>query len=89
MPRVTTVHDNVYSGSASAMIKVPTGGFSSDDIGREFDASSQYAIRGNMTLNLGAGHLSPASLMQQNAHGAPLTLAYFGLTYRFRVNAAE
>jgi hypothetical protein len=71
------------------MIKVPTGGFSSDDIGREFDASGQSAIRGNITLDLGAGHLTPGSLMQQNAHGAPLTLAYFGLTYRFRVNAAD
>jgi hypothetical protein len=87
--QVATVYDSLYSGSAAATVKAPAGGFKSDDIGREFDASGQYALRGNVTLNLGVGHLSTGSLMQENAHGAPLTLAYCGLTYRFRVNAAE
>jgi len=87
--RVSTVHDSVYSGSASATAKPPSAGFLSDDIGREVDASGQYALPGNMILNLGAGHFSPGTLMRENAHGAPLTLAYFGLTYRFRVNAPE
>ncbi len=85
--QVATVKDSVYSGSASATVKPPAGGFLSDDIGREFDASGQYAfLRYNMTLNAGVGHFSPGPLMRKNAHGAPLTLAYFGLTYRFKVN---
>jgi hypothetical protein len=87
--RVATVHDSVYSGSASATVKAPAGGFLSDDIGREFDASGQYALPGNVMLNVGAGHFSPGSLMRENAHGAPLTLAYFGLTYKFRADARE
>jgi len=87
--RLSTVHDSVYSGSASATVKAPSGGFLSDDIGREFDASGQYAFRDRVTLNVGAGHLLPGTLMSENAHGSPLTLAYFGLTYKFKVGAAE
>jgi hypothetical protein len=86
--QVSTVQDSVYGGSGSATVKVPTGGFHSDDIGRELDASGQYAFLrdGLLTLNVGAGHFSPGTLMRENAHGASLTLAYCGLTYRFRVN---
>lgn len=88
--RVATVQDNVFSGSASATVKAPTGGFLSDDIGREFDASGQYAfLRNNLTLNIGVGHFTPGTLMIENKHGAPLTLAYFGLTYKFRVNRSD
>jgi hypothetical protein len=32
------------------------------------------------------GHLSSGTLLRENSHGAPLTLAYFGLTYRFKVD---
>jgi hypothetical protein len=46
-----------------------------------------------MTLNVGVGHFAPGTLMKDSAslavgkdYGAPLTLAYFGLTYRFKVN---
>jgi hypothetical protein len=85
--RVATVHDSVYSGSAAATVKAPAGGFLSDDIGREFDASGQYVfLHSNVTLNAGIGHFSPGALMRENKHGAPLTLAYFGLTYKFKVN---
>lgn len=85
--RVSTVHDSVYGGSGSATIKAPSGGFLSDDIGREFDASGQYAfLHNDMTLNVGVGHFSPGAVMTENAHGAPLTLAYFALTYKFKVN---
>ena len=85
--QVSTVFDNVYSGSASSTVKAPAKGFLSDDIGREFDASGQYAFLGenNLTMNVGVGHFSPGTLMRQNAHGAPLTLAYFGLTYKFNL----
>lgn len=86
--QVSTPFDSVYSGSASATVKAPATGFLSSDIGREFDASGQYAFlgEGDMTLNAGVGRFSPGTLMRQNAHGAPLTLAYFGLTYRFKVS---
>ena len=91
--QVSTVHDSLYSGSGSAKIKPPTGGFTSADIGKEFDASGQYALlNNNMTLNVGVGHFSPGTLMQKASsatigkeYGSPLTLAYFGLTYKFKV----
>ncbi len=91
--QVSTVQDSVYSGSGSAKIKPPTGGFLSDDIGKEFDASGQYALlHNNLTLNAGVGHFSPGTLMKKASsvsvgkeYGSPLTLAYFGLTYRFKV----
>jgi len=88
--RVATANDNVFSGSGSATVKPPTGGFLSDDIGREFDASGQYAfLHDNMTMNIGVGHFTPGTLMQENKHGAPLTLAYFGLTYKFKVSHSD
>jgi hypothetical protein len=85
--QVSSRQDNVYNGAAAVAVKAPTGGFLSDDIGHEFDASAKYVfLHDYMVANAGVGHFSPGTLMQQNAHGAPLTLAYFSLTYRFKVN---
>jgi hypothetical protein len=79
--------DSVYNGSAVVLIQTPTAGFLSNDIGREFDASAKYVfLRNYMVLNVGVAHFSPGTLMRQNAHGAPLTLAYMSLTYRFRMD---
>jgi hypothetical protein len=88
--RVATVHDGVYGGAGTATVKTPTGGFLSDDIGREFDASGQYVfLCNNVTLNFGIARFSPGALMQQNAHGADLTEGHFGLTYKFEVNRKD
>ncbi len=84
--QVASTYDNVYNGGAAVAVKVPTAGFSSADIGREFDASGKWVIKDYLVMNVGVGHFSPGTLMRQNNHGAPLTLAYFGLTYRFKVN---
>jgi hypothetical protein len=85
--QVSSTHDNVYSGSAGTVVKAPTGGFSSGDIGREFDASAKYVFLDDyIVMNVGVGHFSPGTLMRENAHGAPLTLVYFSLTYRFKVD---
>jgi hypothetical protein len=83
--QVSSVRDNVYSGAAGTVVKAPVGGFLSDDIGHEFDASGQYAFGNYLMLYMGVGHFSPGTLMRENAHGAPLTLSYLQLTYRFRV----
>jgi hypothetical protein len=83
---VVTVRDGVYSGSGSAVVKAPSAGFTGDDIGTEFDASAKYVIEKYVVANVGVGHLFPGEVLTHNAHGAPLTLAYFGLTYRFKVN---
>jgi hypothetical protein len=84
--QVASRFDNIYSGSAGIVVKAPTTGMLSDDIGREFDASGKWVIRDYLVMNVGVGHFSPGAAMRENAHGAPLTLAYFGLTYRFKVN---
>ena len=88
--QVASVHDGVHGGAGSTMVKAPLGGFLSDDIGREFDASGQHVfLRNNLTLNFGIARFSPGALMQQNAHGADLTEGHFGLTYKFKVNRKD
>ncbi len=58
------------------MIAAPTGGFASDDIGSEFDASAKYVYRKSFVTNIGVGHFFPGELMTSEKHGAPLTYAY-------------
>jgi hypothetical protein len=78
--------DNIYNGSAAALVKAPAGGFASNDLGREFDASGKWVIRNYLVMNVGVGHFSPGTVMRENTHGAPLTLAYLAFTYRFKVD---
>jgi hypothetical protein len=87
--QVASTADNVYGGAATTTVTAPTGGFLSDDIGHEFDASGKYVFHQYLVLNTGVGHFSPGTLMRENAHGAPLTLVYLGLTYRFKVNQSN
>jgi Alginate export len=84
--QVASRFDNIYSGSAGTVVKTPAGGMVSGDIGREFDASGKWVIRDYLVVNTGVGHFSPGGAMRENARGAPLTLVYLGLTYRFKVN---
>jgi hypothetical protein len=82
---VATIRDSVYSGAGSSLIAAPTGGFKSDDIGSEFDASAKYIFHKSFVTNIGVGHFFPGELMTSENHGAPLTYAYLGFTYRFKV----
>jgi hypothetical protein len=87
--QVASRFDNIYTGSAGTLVKAPTTGLLSGDIGREFDASGKWVIRDYLVINAGVGHFSPGTVMRENAHGAPLTLAFFGVTYRFKINRKE
>jgi Alginate export len=80
-----TIHDGVYSGAGASLIAAPTGGFKSDDIGSEFDASAKYVYHKSFVTNVGVGHFFPGELMTSEKHGAPLTYAYLGFTYRFKI----
>ena len=80
-----TIHDGIYSGAGASLIAAPTGGFKSDDIGSEFDASAKYIYHKSFVTNIGVGHFFPGELMTSENHGAPLTYAYLGFTYRFKV----
>jgi hypothetical protein len=84
--QASSTMDNVYNGAAATTVAAPIGGFRSDDIGREFDISGKYVIHQDWVINAGVGHFSPGALMKENAHGAPLTISYLALTYRFKVN---
>lgn len=81
----STIHDGVYSGAGASLIAAPTGGFKSDDIGAEFDASAKYVFHKSFVTNIGVGHFFPGELMTSENHGAPLSYAYLGFTYRFKV----
>ena len=80
-----TIHDGIYSGAGASIFAAPTGGFKSDDIGGEFDASAKYIFHKSFVTNIGVGHFFPGELMTSENHGAPLTYAYLGFTYRFKV----
>jgi len=81
-----SVHDGVYNGGGTQFVKPLAAGFSSDDIGKGFDASAKYVFHNYLVVNIGVGHFFPGRLMTTNAHGAPLTLSYLSFTYRFKVN---
>ena len=83
--RAATIHDGIYSGAGASLIAAPTGGFKSDDIGSEFDASAKYVYHKSFVTNIGVGHFFPGELMTSEKHGAPLTYAYLGFTYRFKI----
>jgi hypothetical protein len=81
---VATIHDGIFSGGGTSLIAAPMGGFKSDDIGSEFDASAKYIYHKSFVTNIGVGHFFPGKLMTSENHGAPLTYAYLGFTYRFK-----
>jgi hypothetical protein len=83
---VASPRDGVYSSGGPILFAAPAGGFRRDGIGSEFDASAKYIFRKSFVVNVGVGHFFPGSVMTSSAHGAPLTLGYFQLTYRFKVS---
>ncbi|SEF67057.1 Alginate export [Bryocella elongata] len=83
---MATTRDSVYTSSGSALIKVPTAGFTSDHLGEEFDASAKYVWHNYVVANIGVGHFFADSPAMVNAKKYDNTLAYFSLVYRYRVD---
>jgi Alginate export len=83
---VSSRFDSVYNSGGGAIVQPPSQGFATAKIGDGFDASAKYVFHDYWTVNTGVGHFFPGSLMSDNHHGAPLTYAYFGITYRFSVS---
>jgi hypothetical protein len=83
---LASTKDGVYSSAGTILIKAPAGGFLHDDMGTEFDASLKYIFHKSFVTNIGVGHFFPGEVMTSSNHGAPLTLAYFQVTYRFKVD---
>jgi hypothetical protein len=82
---VATRFDGLYNGTGSPFVNAPSAGFTSDDIGTEFDASAKYVFHKYVVFQAGVGHFSPGQIMTQNSHGAPLTTSWLQLTYRFKM----
>jgi hypothetical protein len=77
--------DDLYSGSGSSLVNAPSAGFRSADIGTGFDASAKYVYHQYFVIQAGVGHFFPGQIMTQNGHGAPLTISWLQLTYRFKM----
>ena len=80
---VASRFDNVYNGAAGVAVPVPAHGFATNSIGDAFDISGKYVYHDYWVWNAGVSHYFPGSLMSAANHGAPLTYAYFSITYRF------
>ena len=83
---LASTHDGVYTPSSSKLFGPPSSGFTHDGIGTEFDASLKHVWSDSFVTNIGVGHLFPGYVMTSSNHGAPLTVAYVQLTYRFRID---
>jgi hypothetical protein len=83
---LANAHDNLYSGPGSVLLRAPSAGFTSDQIGAGFDAAGKYVFRNYIVANFGVGHFFPGALMLANNKGSAQTYAFFSLTYRFRVD---
>ena len=88
---VATTHDAVYNSAGASLIAAPTGGFKGDDIGSEFDASAKYIYKKSFVTNVGVGHFFPGAAVVEGAptKHAPLTYAYIGFTYRFKIQHSD
>ncbi len=55
-------------------------------IGQEFDVSAKYLYKDYLVASMGVGHLFPGAVLLANRHGAAQTIAYLGITHRFRID---
>ncbi len=86
---VASIYDGVYTSTGTSLFSAPAGGFPHDGIGSEVDASAKYILRKSFVTNVGLGHFFPGYVMTSSRHGAPLTLGYLQLTYRFTVDKSR
>jgi hypothetical protein len=80
-----TRFDGLYSSAGSLLVKAPTTGFTSDDIGTGFDASAKYVYHKYFVVQAGVGHFFPGQIMTKNSPGTPLTISWLQFTYRFKM----
>lgn len=80
-----TRFDGLYNGAGSLFVTAPRTGFPSDGIGTGFDASAKYVYHKYLVIQVGTGHFFPGEIMTHDNHGAPLTISWLQLTYRFKM----
>jgi len=77
--------DGLYNGAGALFVKPPSGGFTTNGVGTGFDASAKYVYRKYLVIQAGVGHFFPGEVMTHNNQGAPLTISWLQLTYRFKM----
>jgi len=80
--RVATAGDGIYNAAGTLLVNGPLPG---RGIGTELDASLKYLYTKSFIVDAGIGHFFPGQAIKQNGSTTPFTIAYFGLTYRFRI----
>jgi len=80
-----TRYDGLYNSAGSPFVKAPSTGFTSNGIGTGFDASAKYVYHKYFVVQAGVGHFFPGEIMTHNGQGAPLTISWLQLTYRFKM----
>jgi hypothetical protein len=83
--QVANRKDGIYNTTGTEFVMPSAAGFGGDSLARDFDASGKYVFYDYWVVEAGVGHFSPLTAMKENTHGAPLTLAYLQLTYRFKL----
>jgi hypothetical protein len=81
-----TRYDGLYNGAGSLFVKAPLTGFTSNAIGTGFDASAKYVYHKYLVVQAGVGHFFPGEIMTRSGQGAPLTISWLQLTYRFKMD---
>lgn len=82
--RLPSRTDAIYAASGTSLVPAPVDGFPSNALGTGLDISGKYII-GSLVANFGVGHLFPGNNLKSATRGSSQTMAYFGLTYRFRL----
>jgi hypothetical protein len=78
--------DSLYSGPGGVLAAVPRGGFASNSIGKEFDASMRYSFPRGLLLQSGVGYFKSGAVFSQTKLNGSDLLGYLSLTYVFTVS---
>lgn len=82
----TTIADDLYNSAGALFVKAPPSGFMSYNVGTGFDAQAKYVYHKYFVVQAGAGHFFPGEIMTHTTQGAPITISWLQLTYRFKTN---
>jgi hypothetical protein len=76
-------HDSLYSSTGAVLVKSPTTGALSRDVGQEPDLFIKYDVRPNITLGAGYGYLFAGPFLMENSKGDRASIVYTYATYKF------
>lgn len=75
--------DALYGGTGSVAVKVPKAGALHTHIGQEADFYFKCAVRPELTVGSGFGHLFPGRFLLENSPGSGTSYPYIFLEYKF------